>query len=135
MKIEDVPQDKEDYKQRSQIKKVVYATDKDGNYTTVPSLGWEVEHQATMQAWEEIEEELKEISQEIKEGKLSPIYYFMRKSLMDVSLLAEHIGKWKWQVKRHLKPSGFKKLGTEVLEKYAAIFNCTVEDLTHFKPL
>ena len=134
MKKENVPQDQEEYKQRNQVRKVVYATDEHGKYTTVSSFGWEVEHIATKQAWLEIEEELSEILIKIKNGEISPIAYFMRKSLMDVSLLSKHVGKWKWQVKRHFKPAVFDKLSSEMLAKYANVFNCTVEDLKQFKP-
>ena len=42
MKEEDVPQD-ESYLTNSLIREMCYAVDKDGNYTTVVSEGWDVE--------------------------------------------------------------------------------------------
>lgn len=134
MKEEDVPQDKESFKDRDKLKKVMYATNKSGNYTTVSSHGWEVEHQATLQAWEEVENELKEISDQIIAGNISPIAYYTKKNLMDIGLVAQHMSLWKWQVKRHLKPAIFAKLKQEVLEKYATVFNCKVDDLVNFNP-
>lgn len=132
MNINDVPQDPMAYKDKDKVKKLVYAVDKDGHYTGVGSAGWEAENEATKQAWEAIDDELKEIEQQVKDEILSPIAYFMHKKLMDVGLLAKYVGKWQWQVKRHFKPAIFKKLDTNTLEKYANVFGVTQEQLTHF---
>ena len=132
MDINEVPQDALDYKDRGKLKKLVYAVDKDGKYTSIGSSGWEAENIATQQAWDAIEEELKETEQKIKSGKLSPIAYFMRAKLMDLPLLARYVGKWQWQVKRHMKPSVFEKLSTTMLQKYADSFGITLKELTGF---
>ena len=132
MNVNDVPQDGLNYKDRDKIRKLMYATDKDGNYTGIPSVGWEAENVATEQAWNEIEENLNEIANEVKAGKTSPINYFMHKCLMDVSLLARYTGKWKWTVKRHLKPAVFEKLSDKTLEVYSGIFNISVAELKNF---
>jgi len=50
---------------------------------------------------------------------------------MDLSVLASYAGIWKWKVKRHFKPSVFKKLNSKTLQKYADIFGVTVEELKH----
>jgi hypothetical protein len=132
MDVNEVPQDSLEYKDRDKLKKLVYAVDKDGKYTGVGSSGWEAENVATRQAWDAIEEELAETEQKIKAGETSPIAWFMMKKLMDVPLLAKYVGKWEWQVKRHLKPSVFGKLSEEMLQKYADVFGITVEELTNF---
>lgn len=132
MDINDVPQDALPFKDKDKIKKVVYAVDKKGHYTEVQSAGWEAEHVATQQAWEAIEEELKETAEKVAKGELSPIAYFMLKKLMDISILARYVGKWQWQVKRHMKPSVFKKLPQKTLDKYAEIFGITTSELLHF---
>lgn len=132
MKINEVPQDSEEYKGKSEIRKILYATDSDGDYTTINSDGWEVENLATKQAWEEIEERLLEHESNVRKGKISPIAYFMEKSLMDISMLAKYMGVWKWTIKKHFKPSNFARLNDQVLEKYATIFNITVEELKQF---
>jgi len=132
MKINEVPQDHEAFKDKGKVHKLVYATKEDGTYTGVNSEGWEVENLATTQAWEAVLEDLKDTEQQVKEGKLSPIPYFMQKSLMDISILASHMGKWKWQVKRHFKPGIFNKLDDQTLAKYAGVFHISIAELTQF---
>ncbi len=132
MKANEVPQDKENFKGKSDIHKLMYATNEDGSYTQVNSEGWEVENMATRQAWEAVLEELNEIEDKVKKGELSPIAYFMHKSLMELPILARHMGKWKWQVKRHFKPDAFRKLDEDILSRYARVFNIPLETLKNF---
>ena len=131
MNIKDVPNDKENFKGKSDMRKLVYATKDDGSYTQVNSEGWEVENMATRQAWDAVEEDLREILEKVKSGELSPIAYYMHKSLMELPVLARYIGKWQWQVKRHFRPSVFEKLNVPILQRYASVFNITVEELKH----
>ena len=132
MDINEVPQDSLEYKDRNKLKKLVYAVGKDGKYTGVGSSGWEAENFATKQAWDAIEEELAETEKKVKGGSLSPVAYFMQKTLMDLPLLAQYVGKWQWQVKRHMKPSIFEELSNSMLQKYADVFNISVEELKGF---
>ena len=132
MNVNEVPQDERDLKHEGKINKLMYAVDKDGNYTGVNSAGWEAENFALQQAWEDIDEGLVKVEQQVKAGTLSPIAYFMQKNLMDVALLASYTGKWQWQVKRHFKPSVFSSLSGDMLNTYARIFNITVEELVNF---
>lgn len=132
MKVNEVPQDGLDYKDRDKLRKLMYATDKDGRYTGVASVGWEAENAATQQAWDEVAEALKETEEGVRAGKVSPIAYFMQRSLMDESLLARYMGKWKWTIRRHMKPAVFAKLKESTLAAYARTFNITVEELKGF---
>jgi hypothetical protein len=132
MDINEVPQDSLEYKDRDKLKKLVYAVGKDGKYTGVGSAGWDPENVATKQAWDAIEEELAETEQEVMAGTKSPVAYFMQKRLMDLPLLAQYVGKWQWQVKRHMKPSVFNKLDNAMLQKYADVFEITVQELRSF---
>lgn len=132
MKANEVPQDKRDFKEGDKIHKLMYAVDNDGKYTGITSAGWEAENIATKQAWDAVDEELAETAEKVKNGELSPIAYYMQKHLMEVSLLAKYVGKWQWQVKRHFKPAVFSKLSADTLNKYAAVFNITAEDLKNF---
>lgn len=133
MNIKDVPNDKENFKGKSDMRKLVYATKDDGSYTNVNSEGWEVENMATRQAWDAVEEELKEVVQQVKAGQLSPIAYYMHKCLMELPILAKYVGKWQWQVKRHFKPDIFASLDGKMLERYASVFNISVEELRNPK--
>lgn len=132
MNVNEVPQDGLDYKGRGELRKLMYATDKNGKYTGVGSVGWDAENAATMQAWDEVEEQLKETEVSVRAGELSPIAYFMQKTLMDVPLLASYMGKWQWTVKRHLKPGVFARLKEETLAAYAKLFNISVDELRQF---
>lgn len=132
MNIEEVPQDASDFKARNGVRKLVYATDPNGAYTGVVSSGWDAEHAAMKGAWEEADEVLAETAEMVRSGKLSPIAYFMQKTLMDAPLLAKYVGCWTWQVKRHCKPSVFNRLRPEMLQRYAAVFEIPVSALTNF---
>lgn len=132
MQLNEVPQDGLDYKERDKLRKLMYAVDGNGHYTGVASVGWEAENAATKGAWDEVDEVLRETETAVKTGKLSPIAYFMQKSLMDVALLAKYVGKWQWTVRRHMKPAHFAKLSDATLSAYASVFGIPVESLKNF---
>lgn len=131
MNIQDAPNDKENYKGKSEIRKKLYVTNDDGSYTSVTSDGWEVENFATTQAWHAVEDDIEAIKQRVLKGELSPIAYHMHKCLMELPVLARHVGKWQWQVKKHMRPDVYKKLDTSILEKYAHAFNIEVDQLNN----
>jgi hypothetical protein len=131
MKKQDVPQDNEGLLEGKPLD-ICYALDENGKYITVPSHGWAPKNAALLQAWEVIEGKMAAARQQILQGKLSPIAYYMEKNIMDLKLLASFIELPKWKVRRHLKPSGFRKLNEMTLHRYAAIFHVSVEALTHF---
>ncbi len=132
MDVNEVPQDPKNFKGAENLKKLMYATDKDGKYTGVVSSGWEAENAATKQAWDDVDENLAKTEAQVRAGELSPIAYYMEKNLMELSLLAKYVGKWQWQVKRHFKPSVFNNMDATLLQKYADVFNITTEELKSF---
>jgi len=123
MKDNDVPQDK------SSFTDLYYAVDKEGNYITKKSSGWEPKKIALKKSLDLIDERVKDIKQKVIKNELSPIAYYMELNRMDISVLAAYFGKWKWIVKRHFKPSNFNKLSSKSLEKYADIFNISLAKL------
>ena len=127
MKKEDVPQDMSALGKIT--KEVCYATDETGKYTTQLSDGWNVKITALDKAWEEIDARVKTAREQVLNGAASPLLFFMEKGLMDIKLLAQYTGFWQWQVKRHLKADIFKSLSEKKLQKYAEVFNVTVNDL------
>jgi hypothetical protein len=132
MKIDEVPQDADNFKDRDKVKKIVYAIDKSGNYTKENSAGWDIEIAATKQAWAYVEDEISEVIAEVKKGIASPIKYYMTKQMLELGVLAKYVGKWKWQIKKHLTMKGFLALSPQMLEKYAKAFGITLEEL--FEP-
>lgn len=127
MKIEDVPQDNgmiADYGHE-----ICYAVDTEGKYRLIPSLGWETKNIVNDQAWKEIAMETENIYTQAKIGKLSPLAFYQAKYQMDLGLLAKYVSMAKWRVRRHMKPSVFKKLPNRILQKYASIFGIPISEL------
>ncbi len=130
MRRSEVPQDESDLA-NANFRELCYATDEQGNYLTEKSTGWSVKAAALTNAVERINRRTEEARQRLRTGKASPIEYYMELNRMDVRVLADHVGQWSWQVKRHFDPKRFSKLRTALLSKYAAAFNITVQQLEH----
>ena len=131
MKKEDVPQDVSALGKIT--KEVCYATDSEGKYVTQLSKGWDVKITALDKAWEDIDQRIEAAYQKVLKGEASPLLFFMEKGIMDISLLADYTGFWQWQIKRHLKPDVFKNLSDKKLQRYAEVFNISVDDLKNMK--
>jgi hypothetical protein len=127
MKKEEVPQDLSSLGKLT--KEVCYATDASGKYTTELSKGWDVKIGALDVTWNNIEHKINAAREKVLRNEASPILFFMEKSVMDIGILSSYTGFFKWQVKRHLKPAVFKKLSNKKLNKYAEVFNVTIDEL------
>ncbi len=128
MKSKDVPQDDANMLQ-GKFKEPVYSLDKNGNYTTTPSVGWDPKNAVIQEAWDNVNEKIENAKQQVLAGKLSPIAYYIEKNIMDIGLVAQYMNMWKWTIKKHLKPRNFAKLNDSTLEKYAKVFNVSKEEL------
>jgi hypothetical protein len=127
MKKENVPQDMSSLGKIT--KEVCYATDSSGKYVTELSSGWDVKINALDVAWKDIAERTAKAKQQVLNGEASPLLFFMEYRLMDIGILADYTGFWKWQIKRHMKPNIFNKLSDKKLQKYAEAFNVKADDL------
>lgn len=127
MKKSEIPQDKSLLE--GFTREVDYVVDESGRYTSVLSTGWEVKTSALNLAWDDINDRVRAAREKVMRGEASPLLFFMELKLMDPSILAAYCGFWKWQVKRHLRPSVFKRLPERKLRKYAALFEVDVEVL------
>lgn len=134
MDQQNVPQDQENLNE-GKVAKLYYATDSNGHYVKVNSIGWEPETVAMKQAWEVVNEEVEHARQLIKEGRVSPIFYFMKKNIMTVSMVADYVGKLSIIVRLHMKPYFFNKLSAATLKRYADTFRITVEELSDIKTI
>lgn len=131
MKESEVPQDTSSLGENS-LKELCYAVNEKGEYVTALSAGWEpktIVQQATLDA---ISVRIEEAKQQVEQGIVSPIVYYMELQRMDLSTLAAYVKLWKWRVKRHFNPNTFNKLNSSILERYATVFNITVEELKTF---
>jgi len=124
MKVNEVPQDE------SCFVDLYYVVDEDGNYVTKRSVGWKPKKTVLDRSLDLIDERISEVRQKVIRKELSPIAYYMELNRMDLSVLAAYYGKMKWIVKRHFEPSVFEKLSAKSLNRYAKIFNISVEKLT-----
>jgi hypothetical protein len=129
MHKKDVPQD---VGLNQGLSEITYAVDEEGRYVQAPSLGWEPKNIANQQAWEQIRKEISSEIEQIRAGKRSPLAYHMARNLMNIGLLASYAGLPRWRVRRHLKPAGFKRLGRDMLKRYADIFGISPEALQKF---
>ena len=131
MKKEEVPQDQSNLS-KSSIKELIYATDENGNYTTALSSGWEPKTIALSNSIDEINERIAFAKQQVANGEVSPIAYFMEWNKMDIGILSSYVGMWKWRVKRHFKPNVFNSLNDKTLQKYADAFAISITELKNF---
>jgi hypothetical protein len=132
MKKDEVPQDGNNMHEGT-FRQLFYATDNAGQYVPVTSVGWEPENVAMQQAWEEINERVEMARKRVQKGEISPVAYYMEKNIMDLALLASYVGKFQWQVKRHMKPAVFNRLNDKMLQRYAAAFKISVQELKNIK--
>lgn len=128
MKTKDVPQDDANMLQ-GKFREPVYSLDKDGNYTTVKSVGWDPKNEVMKDAWDSINERVEAARKDVLAGKKSPLAYYIEKNIMDVKLVAGYMGIWSLKVRRHLKPRNFNRLSDEMLDRYAEVFNITRKQL------
>jgi hypothetical protein len=100
-------------------RKAVYAVAEDGKLRLVPSRGWEVEEIVTRQAVEDLERRADEARSRVLAGESSPLEYHMYRARMDVALLAQATGLWRWRVRRHFRPDVFARLPAQLRRRYA----------------
>ncbi|WP_417856045.1 hypothetical protein [Xanthomarina gelatinilytica] len=132
MKKDEVPQDKSNL-ESANFKELCYAVDENGEYTTVNSSGWDPKTIALNKAIEEIKLRVEDAKQRVLNHQTSPIEYYMEYHKMDLPILASYVGMWKWRVKRHFKPHVFQKLSDKTLQKYADVFEISIQQLKNFQ--
>jgi hypothetical protein len=132
MKISEVPNDTGI---TEGIREIRYAVDSDGRYERVGSTGWEPVNIANALAWEQIRREVAAAAIRVKEGKLSPLAYYMAVNQMDQALLARYAGMSRWRIWWHLRPGVFRRLNKKILARYATLFNIPLAELMDGKLL
>jgi hypothetical protein len=132
MKKDQVPQDELNLNE-GKLAKLYYATDDKGHYLKVNSIGWEPETVAMQQAWEVVNDEVEEARKKVLEGKASPIFYYLKKNIMNVPMLADYVGTFNFMVRLHMTPFFFHRLKQKTLQKYATTFRITMEQLMDIK--
>lgn len=128
MKEADVPQDTEDSNYGG-VRKLIYAVNDDGEFVGVKSTGWSVEAQATQTALDQFKNNCADSLQRAHLGKTAILEYYMYSRRMDLSLLSQTTGFFKWRIRRHLKPPVYAKLSNKVLAKYAQALEIDIDEL------
>lgn len=127
MDTKSVPQDNSST--YAKMKKAIYAKAENGKVQSVSSSGWVVEETVTRQALDDIEEKIKEAYFKVKEGKYSPLYFYMYKQRMDLCLLSQATGFFQWSIKRDFNPKRFMKIKTTRLLVYCDVLGIEEEEI------
>lgn len=127
MKVGEVPQDPGS--SLAGHEKLNYAVGEDGAYTGVATIGWEAEISATAVSTAATRMAIQKAWEQAKRGETSPLGYHMAVVQMDAGQLAGELGKWAWQVRRHLKPGVWAGLSAAQLAQYAEVMSIPVASL------
>jgi len=127
MKKIEVPQDKSHA--LAGETKAIYALDETGKVGVTETSGWNVEDLVLDQALEEISRHTEDALVRAHKGETSPLEYHMYHQRMDLPMLAQAAGQFKWRVRRHFDPRRFAKLSAEKLIRYADVLDITVDVL------
>lgn len=71
----------------------------------------------------------KSLLEQLKNGEISPICYYMNIETLTIPELAARVGVSKRSLKKHLSPKGFQKLSIEKLKRYAEVLNIQVANM------
>lgn len=127
MKQDDVPQDQSAAFEGQ--KKPLYVLDKDGHYTTELSSGWDVEEVVLDQAIALFAAQCETARQRVEQKLCAPLEYHMYQRRMDLTVLAQSTGFFKWQIKRHMKPEVFSRLNPKKLARYQEALGMSAAEL------
>lgn len=111
------------------LRKLLYAVDENGQYTGVPSSGWEAESFSTELAVSEVNRRRDDAWRRAHDGETSALEYHMYRRRMDFDTLVMVTGFWRWRVRRHFKPGVYAGLSDKVLIRYADAMGVTVAEL------
>jgi hypothetical protein len=112
---------------------ILYVEKEDGKYGPMQTGSF-----ITRNFLDDYEQKRKNLEASLKErvarNEISPIHYYMVLEDLSLSELASRAGLPKRKVKKHLEPSGFVKIDSTMLGRYADVFNVNVNELTDLVP-
>jgi hypothetical protein len=127
MRERDVPQ--EGNSTLGGYRRGVYAVAEDGRVRLVASRGWEVEEIVTRQALQDLERQARDARERALKGLTSPLEVHMYRSRMDLALLSQITGLWRWRIRRHFRPQVFARLPATLRQRYADALGLSLEAL------
>jgi len=128
MRERDVPQ--EDSASLAGHRKAVYAVADDGRLRLTPSSGWAAEEVCNRLAVADLQRRAQDARARALAGTASPLEYHMYRARMDLALLAQATGLWRWRVRRHLHAGVFARLPLRLRERYAEALGISVAALS-----
>jgi hypothetical protein len=111
------------------VKTVSYSVNGEGEYELVSGPGWQPVNVVNRQAWLEIEKSIAASREKVESGRVSCLHYYMTANQMDIGLLARYTNQSRWQVRLHLIPLFYRRLGQETLQKYGHLFQVSPDEL------
>ncbi len=129
MKDHEVPQDAEGSHYGGDVRKLIYAVDSKGDFVGVKSAGWDAEADATGIALSLFDEQCKDSWARASRGETAALEYYMYYRRMDLALLAQTTGLFKWRIRRHFKPHIYQRLSDKVMARYAQALEIDIHAL------
>jgi hypothetical protein len=111
------------------LKIVGYGKNNQGRIEKIQGEIWQPVNEVNLQAWLEIERLIESARNKVTSGRASCLYYYMTANQMTVLLLARYTRQAAWRVLLHLHPFFFKRLKDRQLDRYATLFQVSVETL------
>lgn len=127
--VTDIPEEVADLPNYRYNRELFYHFDPEKGFSKAVNYQNDSNQVIIRQSWDAAEQRLEEVRRRVIDGNASPIAYYMEKVLMEVPMLAAYTGFARWRVRRHLTWKVFRKLNDHKLEKYAKVFEITVEEL------
>jgi hypothetical protein len=110
-------------------KKLLYATNAQGDYIGVTSSGWEAETLATDSALDLLVQQQELAWQRAQRGETSLLEYYMVYRRMDLALLSQTSGMFRWRIRRHFRPEIYAHLPEKILQRYAEALGIEMQAL------
>jgi hypothetical protein len=107
---------------------ILYAEKEDESYAPVVCGSYAAKHH--LDEFFRMKENLeKTLRQDLLDGKISPVYYFMLMQDMGPGDLAKRVGISQRKLNKHFRPDVFIKLNDITLQKYAVVFGISIDKL------
>ena len=126
MKKTDVPQEESIHVGHQ---RACYATDEQGRYVVVGSIGWGIEKIVNGQANDLVREQIAATLARVRNGEVSLLAYHMARRQMGIGMLAAYSGFSRLRIHWHLRPKVFARLSETILQRYAVALQLPLTEL------
>lgn len=110
-------------------RKAMYAKDSNGRIINVASKGWEAEEIVTSAAVDQLQQLADATRARVAVGMATSLEYWMQAKRMDIAILSQTTGFWRWRIQRHFRPMVFVGLSDKILSRYADALGLTVAQI------